>query len=228
MRFRDFDVAFEHGSVPDPRELSLRTRAFVEAVVTELRARRIDAPWIKLAVLVAAPGARPTFMPPQPKVGISVAVATVAAPDSPLTTAVGPAIRPMLAELVAGTRDLVREAGGWDDPRFWDLVDEVGSHAGPFTAWLPAKTDRRTKVAYHLTWEFDEDGTRLRLDARQPDGALSGRTMVGDFPGAWELLPGRAPRVIRLTADGVDLLDHAGDIVVAVARPDRVGGAAPR
>ncbi len=61
-------------------------------------------------------------MPAIAKVGISAAGVTMNLSDPALLTAMGEAIRPVLARVVGSTRDLVRQESGWDDEVFWASV----------------------------------------------------------------------------------------------------------
>ena len=221
MRFRDFDVLITGGDVADERELNLRPRAFVQAVIVELGSRRTDSPWGKLYVDIGAPGTKTTFMKASPNLGLGSAGVHIPLGDPALLTTTDSAIRLLLARAVAATRGVVRESGGWDDPWFWDLIERTGSREGPYEQRLPPVKDRETSVVYHLTYEWDEDGTRLYADARRrpDDNEPLGRSLVREFPGQWELLAGDVPSEIRPTPDGMELRDRQGLLLERIARP---------
>jgi hypothetical protein len=220
VKFRDFDV-FVSGDESNLRLVNLHYRAFVEAVFTALRSQDIQAPWGKFYVDISRVGTPTRFMPASPTLGLNSAGVTMGLPDNSLMTTTGQSIRPLLAQTVLGTRDLVRDSSGWDKPLFWDLVERIGTQVGPFSERFASVTDRKTKVAYHLTYEWDEDGTRLYADARKQieDEELLGRTLVGDFPEEWEVFTGRVPSRIRLTPNGLELHDGDGVLIGTASRP---------
>jgi hypothetical protein len=220
VKFRDFDIVAP-GLGGEFRELVRGSRAFVEAVVAQLAQHRVEAPWRKLAVEVTAAPRPPVFMPPLPKVGLSVASVLTELPNRALLETHGAELRPHLASLVVGTRDTVRAGSGWDDPQFWSIIQATGARVGPFEQRLPAVRERASGLSYHLTWEWDEAGTRQFLDVRRnaDDAAPSGRALLNDFPGAWELFPGVVPTRLRLRGDAVDLLDASGARVTTVTKP---------
>lgn len=222
MLFRDFDILLASGE-PDPpkaREINLRSRAFVEAVITELRQRRPEAPWIKLYIDIGAVGKRPYFWPASPKHGLSAAGAHLDVTDRRLLATTGVHLRPLLAEAVERARPTIREATGWDDPWFWELISRVGSHVGPYRQHMKPVTDRKTKMVYGLTYEWDEVGTRVFVDARRGPDEVNplGRVQVGEFPAQWEMFLGRVPSTIRLVPNGIDLRDPDG-VIQTIPRP---------
>ena len=220
MRFVDFDIAFGPPAV-ERRDVNLRYRAFIEAVVVGLREVKVDAPWRKLFIGFAEIEPQRRWDAPSPKLGLSSAALHIALPDQRLVTTQGEAIRPLLAATITDVRDQIRSRSDWDDPWFWTMIDRVGSHQGPYRRPLKSVRDRSTKVLYRLTYEWDEAGTTLYLDAHGGHAGEDplGRSEIGAFPGQWELLNGVVPTRIRLVPGAVDLLDHAGQVIASVARP---------
>lgn len=220
MLFRDFDFIF--GDITDPatsREAHRPSRAFVEAVVYALRARRTEAPWAKLYLEIGTAGPRPRFWPALGN-GMSAAGAYLELPEPELLTAAGSAVRPLIARTVTAARPTIRDASGWDDPWFWTMIDRLGSHQGPYSLRLKPVTDRKTGALHHLTYEWDETGTRLYVDARrgQDDPEMLGRVEIGDFPDQWEVLYGRVPSRLRLTPTGIELRDREGLVLRTIPR----------
>ena len=220
MRIVDFDIGLSPGSFPEPREVNLRYRAFVEAVVTELRATRPEAPWRKFYVSFTDQGQEPTWMPALPNVGLSSAGVHVGIQDPALLTIRGEAIRSHLAEAIVGLRSFVSAESGWDDPRFWELVERIGSNRGPYHRAISLATDRKTAVSYCLLYEFDEAGTRQVVEAFRASArdVSLGRTVINDFPGQWDWFDGRVPQKVRLTPDGIEVRDRAG-VLLRIQRP---------
>jgi hypothetical protein len=220
VKFRDFDV-FVSGEEPNLRLVNRRYRAFVEAVFTALRSHDIRAPWGKFYLDISRVGTPSRFMPASPTVGLSAAGVVTGLPDDSLLTTTGWSIRPLLAGTVLGTRDFVRDSSGWDEPSFWGLVESIGKHVGPFSQRFASVADRKTRVVYHLTYEWDEDGTRLYVDARTQieNGELLGRALVGDFPEEWDVFTGQVPARIRLTPSGLELQDANGVLIATTPRP---------
>lgn len=224
MRFRDFDVGMSPGYLPhaETRSINIRSRAFVEAVVQALWTHKVEAPWGKLYVDLVTRDPRPYFMPARPKIGLSAAGARDLLLPEALRTAEGEAVRPLLGGVVTSTRELIRREAGWDDPWFWDLIEATGRHRGPYERRAIPRTDRRAHVVYRLTYEWDEAGTTVYLDARRSIDAEErlGRVLVRSFPEVWELAwhEGFSPKRLVLEPDAV-VVEDRGDVLARVPRP---------
>jgi hypothetical protein len=219
MKFVDFDVLIGLAAV-ERRRANLGKRAFVEAVVVDLRQAKLQAPWAKLFLAFREDETEASWMPPYPKLGLSSAGLYVPLSDPRLMSIQDETIRRVLADNVLAVRPLVRERADWDDDAFWRIVERAGAHRGPYRHRLRPATDRRSKVLYALTHEWDESGTRLFLDAfRDPDATEPlGRDLVGEYESSFEWYFGRVPSKVRLVPDGVELWDRTG-LVKTVSRP---------
>jgi hypothetical protein len=228
VRFYDFAVVLNPGAFPLPnsREVHLRYSAFIEAIVARLGSRKIEAPWSKFVLELTRQDAPGSFYAALPKVGLRVASVITALPDEALLTAKGEAVRPVLAKAVASTREVVRDGSGWDNEEFWESVERVGTHRGRYEHRALPVMDRKSKVVYHLTYEWDERGTTVYADRRRSieDAAFLARTVVAAFPDRWPAtlawLGGFAPRKMRLTSNQLEIFDGRGALLAAPPRPD--------
>jgi hypothetical protein len=221
VNFREFDILLTQSEGRSRFDINTDARAFVEAIDTALSARKTQAPWRKLYVDVRPSGTAAYFQPALPKVGLSAAGAVIGLTDPAILATTGNALRPLLASTVLSSRAIVRDGSGWDDPWFWDLIERTGAHVGPFRQELAPVTDRKTQIGYFLRFEWDEDGTRLYLDAQRKatNDVLIAHILIGDYAGQWGWFDGQVPSKVRLIPGGIELLDSDGLLLHTLPRP---------
>ena len=159
-------------ATPDAQAIRTRIGPFSHAIDWAVRLRRPEAPFAKLAVIVVQQAGDSTGATGF-KHG-SIAVCHVPANLRSLAELPGPGARRAAAALTAKALEWVQGAFAWRDDWFNALVDEAGSHSGPYRVeWDAMSVSDRQRALHVPIIEFDERGPRLLVSRRD---AVRGET----------------------------------------------------